>query len=698
MNTIRFKTPHFSRTLLLCATFVLLAMLSSAPADQPQPYLDTYEQKLIIRFKSASAAEKASLSILPLYEGKELAVTCRWDDNWYDNNPTIAKMTEEIGIKGTFFLNAINGADDIPRYKMMGEACLAAGHSLGTHGLVHSPTSVNNPNYLAEEFLRDRILIESTFNTPANSHAWAFMDSGGNYFMDEGHALVAEVLFRSGLICSAQDFGVSIRNKGLCPRIGKSYNNHSEKLTPETFAKRIEKMPEDEPSIYIMPIHTQWYKDDADEIAQAKTVAGNTHYWYCTISQYAAYRNQFLRTEIKSEIDGKNLIAHLIRPILRDLNDATPITLQITGCDATEVRDVEIPSAKVTPVENEEFYRFHLAHDTDQALPAQVGAVINDENQTTLLNDENFAPLKGVLFVDGDQLNWVLENNSEAPLRDIRLAFRLPYAYESGVVSVELKSIAAGKTEKGTLPLKLATDDYKYLCGAPFFVLQVDAVVAENPEPLPIRFYLTTLGPENPISPDYPKGNFATLGPIPDVEWNDTLLQSLLDHPKNALILSTGTELIFSTQETNVIELEHIPEHKKLIDGYARYWEAEMVLTTGTMIWLGKPLYGYWMLHSQITSPEKQEIYLLGDDSIQDVYLNGEKLTLEESKDGWGWQAAKRNRYRCPMNAGANDFFVVAHVGQRNAFQSKQGTMIYFTTDKKNQTPLKGLTFQLPKS
>lgn len=115
------------------------------------------------------------------------------------------------------------------------------------------------------------------------------------------------------------------------------------------------------------------------------------------------------------------------------------------------------------------------------------------------------------------------------------------------------------------------------------------------------------------------------------------------------------------------------------------------MLTTGTLIWLGKPLYGYWMLKSQITSPEDQAVYLLGDDSVEQVFLKG-----EESKEGWDWQPAKHRRYLCPIKAGANDFFVEAKVREKNAFQSKQGTMIYFTNDKQTQAPVKGLTFSAP--
>lgn len=125
--------------------------------------------------------------------------------------------------------------------------------------------------------------------------------------------------------------------------------------------------------------------------------------------------------------------------------------------------------------------------------------------------------------------------------------------------------LALGKTAKGTLPLKTWTKDYKYHCGAPFFVLQVDAISGEK-EPKAIRFYLSTMGPETPISPAYLKGNFATLSPIPEAAWSESLLKSLR---------------------------LHIPKHDKIVDGHT---------STGKPKWCSPPAPSSgWANHSTAT-------------------------------------------------------------------------------------------------
>ncbi|MEE9404430.1 MAG: polysaccharide deacetylase family protein, partial [Algisphaera sp.] len=640
--------------------------------ELPQPYLDTYAQTFTIEFENAAAAQKAKLAILPMYEGKELAVTCRWDDNAYEANPKVAQMTQDIGLKGTFFLNGLQQKSDATQFEAMGKACLDAGHSLGTHGTTHSPTSVLNPNYLSEEFLRSRILIEQTFNTTVNAHAWAFMDAGGKYFMDDGHALVGEVMFRAGLICSAQQYGNTYKNQHLCPSIGLDYNNHKEKLSTETFVKRLENLkPESEPSIYVMPIHAAWYKDFDSEITQAKTVTGNAKHWYCDISEYSAYRNQVLRTEIKSKKAGKTLEVTLSRPVLRDLNNAIALTFCIEGCKASDIAAITPTQATATQIKGSDTYRFALTHDADQALPTHVGAVFNEQNETELLSDPNFAALQGVLSLKDNTLHWTLENTSDEALSNVRLTFRLPYAYADGVQTVTLDNLAAGETATNTLKIKTQTDDYRFLCGVPFFVLQVDASNESDPRNA-VRFYLTTSGSETPLSPKYPKGNFAILGPIPDAQWNDDLPQAVVAKPNAPLVLKDGTQLTFSTQEPSPALMEDLPNHARIVDGHANHWEAEMVLTTGTMMWLGEPRYGHWILRSQISSAKSQKVYLLGDDGVQQVFVNGKAIKQEESAEGWNWEPAKRTRFLCPLKRGANDFVVVSSAGKKNTFFSKQ--------------------------
>ena len=90
--------------LLLCLMMlVLMTPWYSYSETKNKHCLPVYEVQIAVSCDSEQAAEKAKLNFLPLPPGKNVAFSCRWDDN----NPSdirMKKLMQKYGYKGTFYL------------------------------------------------------------------------------------------------------------------------------------------------------------------------------------------------------------------------------------------------------------------------------------------------------------------------------------------------------------------------------------------------------------------------------------------------------------------------------------------------------------------------------------------------------------------------------------------------------------------
>jgi hypothetical protein len=101
-------------------------------------------------------------------------------------------------------------------------------------------------------------------------------------------------------------------------------------------------------------------------------------------------------------------------------------------------------------------YVFRLQHDRDQQLPAEIGMVQNPENRKILSEqdqDADFPGLGSLLSFDNDRLHLVLGNKSQraAPVRNIRVTYRLPLAFKAGVVRRTLADVPSGATSYSSI-------------------------------------------------------------------------------------------------------------------------------------------------------------------------------------------------------------------------------------------------------
>jgi hypothetical protein len=209
----------------------------------------------------------------------------------------------------------------------------------------------------------------------------------------------------------------------------------------------------------------------------------------------------------------------LERPVLLDLNDATPLTLRVEGVPREAIAEVRCATAACAPCARQAGVPlFRLAHDRDQALPRQIGlAPPNTDNHATLGprdQDTDFPGLSALVHFQDGRVQLLLGNRSRQPLTHVRVTYRLPLAWREGVVRHRLKDVKAGGRGEDSFAPTPATEDYKYHSGCYFIATQIDFVQGDEPG----RLHVACEAPHAEIDRSYPQGGFVRLGPIPREE------------------------------------------------------------------------------------------------------------------------------------------------------------------------------------
>jgi peptidoglycan/xylan/chitin deacetylase (PgdA/CDA1 family) len=658
------------RSLLALALIPMAAVAAGEPA-LPQAYFETVEQRITIEFRTVGAAAKAKITPATLYEDKRLAISNRWDDNAFRQIVQTAKMSQKMGIRGTFYLNGAQ-PDHFEEFKKAARAAVAAGQSVGNHKWSHPVLSVQNDHRRFEELARCRAFIEQHADAPVNAVAWAFVNAGVNHNLanSPGMERVAEAMFRSGHIGHAQSYGLSVGRRNIGPQTGDSWGSRGkDSISAEHIDGLLSKIIEQgrDRCIWLMGIHPGRYKF-AEEFDRLKDVPSIPGLWHCTFNEYVAYRNQVLRTKIATQQDGKVLNVKLVRPVLLDLGDDIPLTLKVEGVGAEAVVAVRADDATVTPAQTPNGpYMFHLSHTDTQALPTEIGAVYNDANEQKLLADVDFGALKGNMYLDGETLHWTVQNASKAALTGVRLTARLPIAYTDGVQALRIDDVAAGGEESGQIKLTLADDDYTKQVGTAFFMLQLDGVLGGE-APKPIRFYMTaskTMSPKRDVA--YPLEGFTKLGPIP----TGTLDEAQL------LEISAARSDTYRTPEGKALKFFYgdfpLPERLFSEAGKHLLYDAEFVPTTGAWrLWSAMKKYeATYLSRSEIDSAEVQTAVSYSSANVTAIYVNGAKLVPKEEK---------RHRYRTelPLKKGKN-LVVIVSTTKAGGFIEKAGFFFRLT-------------------
>jgi len=611
---------------------------TGSKSNAPVLSCDTYTQRLQITFTDEASAEKAAVKICELYHGYQWAVGARWDDN-SPTNIRMMRLMDKYGIRGTFYLNGREQSYWGPRFDYEGSnsdidkiLVASARHSIGGHGWRHPSLGYCNRNRIWTEIMRVRADREASSDTPLCSYSMSNMSWSNELEGKEPAGVIAEALLRAGFYHNAnakftQAADVEMPASNLLPWDGASVERVSRQF--EQYLQD-ERLRQENPNISFSmhaPAHQtegMWKKLEQ----KFAKYTGRPNWWYCNQSQYAAYRMQFMLSKVKSRVEGRKLLIELTRPLLVELNDPVPITLELVGVTEDKVASVKVSGAQVERVDSREGLMFDVFHDTDMALPGRIGWIHNlgVGMDKAIVGVDEFEFMEGMLYARGDELSLGLKNMADEPLKDIRMVFRGPLMWQDGRKVVTKDDLEPGEDILVNVKIEDKREEFEYRCGVEFYAAQVDCVVNGKA----IRGHFTTERDSGAEDAIYPVGRFAVAGPISKDVHSEKLAKQAAKAGAVKLQSPDGTEIEWrSTKEmTDFLCCEGV---------YAKPPAAERMLK------------GYYLIKGIVSSDSKQSARFEPSgrrSGLVEIFVNGSPV----SKDNFELRAGK-NRLLLIYNA-----------------------------------------------
>ena len=324
--------------------------------------METYTQKVEIVFKSEAAAGKASVAVLPLYEGSEWAVTSRWDDNTHQPNLNMRDLFVKHGCKPTFYLTKGRGIGA----KELKEL-LKGGGSLAGHSLTHPWLPRQSHNRIFEELAGIRIHLEAASDSPVCSFGFSFLAFGSSIYGPAWHAEVTRALERAGYYHLAEK---NYHNRQrtdmlLSPFLPSDGGDIEGEVQKRLDGRSWLKQPN-----LTFAMHAPAFEKPRNRAKLSGWLAKygrRPEWWYCNQNEYAAYRYQYRYSKVTRPVArGKILTFSLTRPVVRDLNDPVPLSFEVGGVPRAVVIEARSPDANCEPGGRPgNSYVFHLHHDRD---------------------------------------------------------------------------------------------------------------------------------------------------------------------------------------------------------------------------------------------------------------------------------------------------------------------------------------------
>ncbi|RKZ71027.1 MAG: hypothetical protein DRQ57_19170, partial [Gammaproteobacteria bacterium] len=566
-------------------------------------YAETYTQTVEIEFKNPDVAKQAVVRMTPLYNDSEWAVSARWDDNFKEAGLIVRDLMKKYGFKGTFYLNHWVGPWSGKDFREHAMEFMEGGNSIGDHSLSHPMISVCNRNRIFEEMARNRVEWEAISDSQVVSYAFSYNRCGywGStaFIKDKGEELkpdIAILLKRAGLYSLANNWFMEfdeIIPAPFMPYDGADIDEFVQKtLKNEDFKT---KHP-----IFMFAMHAWAYnkgnkKQRQNKLeGQFKKYGNNPDWWYCNMNEYAAYRYQYKYSKLVPLERRDNIVSFTLeRPVLLDLNNAVPLTFKISGVPAQDVVVARCATAKCGKAKRDG-YSFNLQHDRDQKLPVKIGLIANNDNQTAVYADQDpdFPGLRGTLFFKDNMLHLALNNQTGMPLTKTRITYRLPLAWNEGVVRRSIADLDSGSKYKDDLALVPRDQNYQHTAGQDYFVAQIDFWLGDKPG----RLHLSCHATATPRDSSYPQGGFARLGPLNKKKLDiDDLATVLADNGKaedslNVLAKKAGMQ--WQNEDTPLM---------------APFLSPQMIRTTGKWQNWAPPQPQFWVLWSLLDSDKEQD-------------------------------------------------------------------------------------------
>ncbi len=597
-----------ARTLTGKVKLAVTGEYGAAYAEFPcEIVMDSYVQEFEVQFKDEAAAKKARFEMLPLYKGYEWAISSRWDDNIW-TTLKMKQVMEKHGYKATWYLNAAGDKDWYgPTYDLvdpnnpgnMSKKLIKGGHAIAGHTMQHPWLESLNHNRIWWEFVGVRIDREAEGDKPVLAFGFPFgfsdeLTASGDLFQD-----MFELLIRSGYYHGSGPECFIKMN--YLPGDGADIDGRVEEILADEELKR--KSPTMNIGIHVYYNTPEaWAKFEG----QLAKYGGNPAWWYCNWNEYAAYRYQYHNTKIEKEVlkDGWVKVT-LTRPELVELNDEIPLTFAVKGVEPTAVKKVRKSGAGMKVLEPiDGAYAFNLGHDKPRALPVKIDVIGGG-----LENKGEFSDIKASLVKKGAKLALSVENTGKEKLDGLRVVYRLPVAWENGVVKKHLGGVKAGSALSDSVKLVPQSEDWKYNAGKVYYVAQLDFRLGEEAG----RLYVVATEEEGERDASYPRNGFYALGPLPNKRGDALkLAEQLLDGEKRA--------------KKCVIEGARAYSWFKGGDGESDIVGAEMIMTRASDREPESGPYQFLLLSVVEAKQARVAKMLTQSQAIVAAWLNGEKL------------------------------------------------------------------------
>jgi len=531
---------------------------------------------------------------------------------------------EKYGVRGTWYLNHRNHGAGYEKpgekfdYLQTARGLLEGGNSIGAHSLTHPFITYFHRNRMFEETAGCRIEWEAALDTPVVSYAFSFIDLRAEPEGTSIQSQTIQTLERAGIYHTAEylhffeDLPCDMELSPIMPTEFDDFTKFSEAVKWAYAEPRLDQLG----PMISNSMHA-WYGTARipfgyDELERRLELMSELEdVWHCNHNQYAAYRRQYRCSRIlKVTQDGAAVLIQLTRPTLRDLNDAIPLTLAAQFIKPEELLKIESPGAtcmaSTTPRSGKAL--FHISHPHEQRLPTRIGVISNPQNHSDFGDtDPDFPKLKGSLHHDRGSLIVRVKNQGEGPLENLRITWRLPLAWNPGIITDPPPAISVGEERIVKLQLPAAGSE-KFLIGSAYFVAQLDF----EQSGVPGRIHFTCNTSTNPPDASWPREGFSLLGPIPPEQFDNEKIASSIENQGCPESLSYA----------GLATLNWRPNAR---DGYIRqdWLDPEYIRTMGT--WdAAAP--GY-ILRSKVNSPSEREASIVcGHTHVGAVFVNGKRI------------------------------------------------------------------------
>ncbi len=521
--------PVHSRWFLFAA-IALTSMLFARGVFAEPPSIRTYTQEIDITFASPEEAERATLTPLPVLDGKAWALSARWDDN-HPGSVTMHDAMVKHGLKGTFYLNDAPGGDRFG-VKFI-DALKPGGFTIGGHSQTHPFLPPLAPNELFQQILANRVEREAQADQPIVSFAFPFGVWGSEIDPDAARR-ITESLRRGGL--HHNTYSQFARKN---PHAGENEFSTCNLIQPgdhqvdrAKFDANLEKFFKF-PAAYQAFSHNITLSTHARQTGKAwedldalfGDLLTKSDWWICNQNEYAAYFREFHHTRIERvRTEGAAARFRVTRPIPSESGAVVPLTVEAKGGSILAAASASATHEMKRSDDGRTL--LNLGHDANQVLPDRIDVVNNPDNGADFAGKGESGDFPGIsawLYRDGNQLVLHLANNAAHDLRDLRATVRLPLGYEVGVIQSDLAALAARQRRVERLDIGAASDDAVYRDGSPYYVVELDFSLGEERG----RIFATTREPLETTARSCVRDAASMMGPMAPAEVDPEALEAL---------------------------------------------------------------------------------------------------------------------------------------------------------------------------